>query len=182
MITKVKSDYHIELKDAKKHLRLDEQFADDDEMVEDLTKAAVEISENYIEKDIAYTLSTMTLNDYAGSDVIITEGNLIEVTGITADTTTIEVSACTITKYDAHFIIKLPSYQDLTNKTLYVTFYSGYAADCLPNAIKSAVLITLGDLYDVDRSNYSFSSYKNNGVSERLLNFYKATYYQYIKN
>ena len=182
MITKTKTDYHVELATAKKHLRLDDTFAADDDFVEDLIESAVDICENYVENDIAYTNNLMTLHDFVGSDVIITEGNLIAVTGITAGTTNIPVSACTIISYWDYFSIELPTSYNCTDTALYVEFQTGYVTANLPKAIRSAILITLGDLYDVDRSNYTFNNYKYNAVTERLLNYYKAVRLKHYRN
>ncbi len=177
MMTKTKSNYHIELSEAKKHLRIDNDFIDDDDYLTSLIKSAVEICENYIEKDIAITDNLLKLNDYSGIDIIITEGNLIDITGITINEIPINITDCKIKQYRDYFIIELPEYH---NGELTVNFKTGYVD--LPNSIKSAILITLGDLYDVDRSNYTFSNYKNNAVSERLLNFYKAIYFKHYNN
>lgn len=180
MITKTKTNYHIELSTAKKHLRIDDVFAADDDMIEGLIEAAIEICENYIEKDIAITSNVMKLPDYVGSSVVITEGNLINVTGITAGTTTIDVSGCTVYINRDYFMIELPQSYDCNNTELIVEFQTGFQV--LPKAIKSAVLIQLGDLYDVDRSNYTFNNYSNNKTSERLLNYYRAIYLKHYDN
>ncbi len=82
MIQKTKSVYHVTLEEAKSHLRLDEDFTQDDKYIRNLIQAATNIAENEIQKDIAKTTNVLTRIDFAGDVIRVNEGNLITITSL----------------------------------------------------------------------------------------------------
>ena len=67
MITKkVKTAYPISLSEVKRHLRIDNDFTNDDAYIEDaIIKTSTKYCENIINKDIAKTSNTLTVYDFS---------------------------------------------------------------------------------------------------------------------
>lgn len=57
--------YPLSLCEVKRHLRIDNDFHDDDDYLENLIKVATQIAENYIEKSIALTEVKMRIDCFA---------------------------------------------------------------------------------------------------------------------
>lgn len=174
--TKTKTDYHINLEEAKKHLRLDFDFTDDDQFIQSLIKSSVNICENYIQKEIATTNVNYKLYDFAGSELTLNGGNLISVDGITGDTSEINSSKYEVLQYHSTFIIEFDDVLSYPDKYIYVNTTQGYNSNNLPFDIKAAILIQLADLYD-HRSSYEFNNIKKNDTVQSLLTPYKGLYY-----
>ena len=83
---KVKTYNSVYLDEAKRHLRIEADWEQDDEYITNLISAATQLCENYIGKDIALTTNTLKLWDYAGQYLTIDEGNFISVDSIETDT------------------------------------------------------------------------------------------------
>lgn len=174
MINKVKTLYHVSLAEAKKQIRLDDDFTQDDGQILALIKAATEIAENFIKKDIAKTTNVLTRYDFSGGWIRILEGNLISITSIEIKETPTPLSNFTTYVYRDYFKIELDSPVDTEELT--VTFETGFDANKLPAPIKTAILIKIADLYDMQRSSFVFVSNKDTGIFETLLLPYQANH------
>lgn len=174
MISKVKTVFHVTLAEAKRQCQLEEDFVRDDAYITSLIKAASEIAENEIQKDISKTTNVLTRYDFAGGTIRVNEGNLISITSITIQESGTPLSNFTTYVYRDAFKVELDS--DIDTSILTVTFETGYAANTCPYQIKQAILLKIRDLYDVDRSSYVFVSNKNSGVFETLLAPFKASH------
>lgn len=177
MIAKTKTDYHISLGEAKRHLKLRDSFIDDDLLIQDMIYDAVAITEAEIQKDVAKTTNVLTRIDWGGSVIRVNEGNLISITSIT--TTEDGGSPVTLSNYNTYvyrdyFTIDLDDSVD--TDLLTVNFLTGYDTDALAYGLRRAILIKLSDLYDVDRASSKFTSIKDSGVFERLCAPYRAFY------
>jgi len=177
MITKTRNIYHVSLDDAKMQLKIDSDETFDDDLINQLIQAALEIAENYIEKSIAETDVTFTIYDFAGDVINIPEGNYISLTKI-EDSDSNEYTQDHIRIYDDHFEIELDEYIDVD--VLTVTFKAGYASGSCPEPIKRAILIKVDDLYNTERGSYTLSL-QNNRTFERYLNFYKPYRMNYFR-
>ena len=84
-----------------------------------------------------------------------------------------EDNMCTIDKVlsiDKNgFYLEFDTYLD--TDPLIVTFKTGYAT--CPEDIKQAILIKIGDLYDSERSSYTFTSSRDTKAFEKMLDSYK---------
>jgi len=170
LLTKVKSDFLLTLEDAKRHLRVD--IDDDDQNIEDLIKAAVSAAETYINKDIAYTVNTLILYDFAGSLITLNEGNYHSITSIKdGDSNDLTYADEPLDIYDDRVIITLDENQTETDVT--IVYNTGYESDTLPASIRQAILIKLAEFYDVTNNGYVFSNMMNTKVFESLLNYYQ---------
>ena len=114
---KKKLEYPVSLMEAKRHLRVVDEFTDNDDFIKDIIEDATEIIEHKIQKDIAKT------------------SNVISVTGF----------------------------------ALSISYTTGYEIDNIPKTLKRAILIKIGDLYDIERHSWSPKGIKNNGVLDRML-------------
>ncbi len=175
MISKTKSDYHVTLQEAKRHLRLDDDFTQDDDYIQSLIKAAHEIAENYIEKDITKTTDVLIRYDFAGGIIRVNEGNLVSITSIEIAETETPLADFLTYVYRDSYQVDLDSTIDTTKLTL--TFITGYLKDACPYQIRQAILIKIGDLYDFDRASSVMTAVKQTGVFETLLNPFKAIYF-----
>lgn len=177
MIAKTKSDYHIDLEDAKRQLRLRDTFTNDDTHIDDLIKAAVEVTEAEIQKDIARTTNVLNRNIWSGSVIRVNEGNLVSISSITTTDdggSPVTLSNYTTYVYRDYFTVELDSTID--TELLTVTFVTGYDTDSIPYGLRQAALMKLTDLYDVDRASSKFVSIKDSGAFERLCNPFRAFY------
>jgi uncharacterized phiE125 gp8 family phage protein len=180
MIAKTKTIYHLALEEAKEHCRLRDQFIQDDKQIRRLIKAAVEFVEGDIEKDIAYTSNVLTRNEWGGSVIRVNEGNLISITSITTTESggsPQALSDFTTYVYRDYFRVDLDT--AVSTDLLTVNFITGYAADAIPWDLRQACLIKVSDFYDVDRSSSRFVSIKDTVAYDRIVNRYKAYYFDY---
>lgn len=169
MISKTRNTYHTELEDAKKHLRLDSDFTDDNEYVNGLIETATMLAENYIEKCVASTTCVMTLNEFSGGVIKVPEGNFQSVTTVEGDS--VEATVDFIRIYDDHFEIVLT--ENISVDELVVTYEAGYAAGACPKPIQQAIMIKIADLYDVTRSSFTLGM-QNNQTFEMILDHYRS--------
>jgi len=180
MIAKTKSIYHLALEEAKSHLRLRDEFTNDDDQIIGLIKAAVEFVEGDIEKDIAYTANVLTRNEWGGSVIRVNEGNLISISSITTTESggsPVALSDYTTYVYRDYFKVDLDT--AVSTDLLTVNFITGYAADAIPWDLRQACLIKVSDFYDVDRSSSRFVTIKDTAAYDRIINRYKAYYFDY---
>lgn len=172
MNVKVKSDYFITLAEAKKQLRVDVSFTDEDSFITQLIEAATGFAENYIEKDIASTTDTLTILEFSGDEILVQEGNFKSVTSVTGSVSGALTYGDNEIKYDdATFTITLDDTIS-TEETLTVVFETGYALSTYPGQIRNAILIKIHDLYDPQRGSFNIGVLKMNDIFEGLLNFY----------
>lgn len=178
-----KTTYHVSLSEAKKHLNIESDFTDDDSYITQLIKEATSNAENYIDGDIALTSNVYTEYDFGGSVITITVAPLIAVSAISYlddnnDAVAIDPDdkdVARVQKGLQKFKIILESV--ITTEELTVTFTSGYAANGAPEALKRAVLLQIGDWFDVERGSLVSKSFNNTDAFYRTLNFYKKSSY-----
>lgn len=170
---KTKSKYPVSVEEVKRHLRIDLTNNEDDDYIDNLIKASTQIAENYVEKDISYTMNVLRIDDFSGDYLKIFEGNFLPL-GI----------ACTDANYVAIGTIKQTSIQldyftiewtsSISTSSLNITFFTGFDTDGCPEVIKQAIFIICGELFDVDRNSWVYSSIKRTDILQRLLIPFKA--------
>jgi len=178
LAVKTRTSWPVSLYEAKRHLRVEEDFTDDDDYIQNLIYAATQIAENYIGKDIAETSNVQRLFDFCGQYLNIPKGNFIEFTqGIIEDSSTL-VSAIDTQIFNNYAYIKLNSSVSTGEFTPFTIYYkTGYAELNVPESIKQAVLIKIADLYDVDRQSANISSLRETKAFENLLNAYRKVFF-----
>lgn len=167
-ITKRKLVQPVTYEEGYTHLRLD--FGDDDGLVNRLIKTATQLAENYIEKDIAKTECTLTVEDFYSDTLMVNEGNFLSGISVFADGEEV-VDNYTIRVYHNYFTVTFST--PIMADSLVFKFYTGFNEDEAPEDIKAAILIKLAELYDIDRSGYVMSNYKTTGAFETILNYHK---------
>jgi Phage gp6-like head-tail connector protein len=173
MITKTKSLYPVSVEEVKQHLRIDlDNNEDDDYLSNNIIKSATRKAENYIDKDIAYTTNTFTAYDFSASSITIPEGNLISITDVSINGTLYTDYELQISK--DRFILDWDYSIGGDDYTFVSHFITGYDPDDVPEEIKQAIMIYCGDLYDMERSSYTFSGIKKSDVAERCLMTHRA--------
>jgi hypothetical protein len=170
---KTKSYYPVSLDEAKRHLRVDDDWDKDDDYIRNLIQAATQKCEEYIGKDIALTANITKVHDFVGCDLYLEEGNFISLDSVRqSDASTLIAVDHTETYYNRVYI-ELSSHAD--QDPLYLYYTTGFAAGQCPALIKQAVLVKIGDLYDVERQSYS--DHKENYAYQRLLDSFKIVLY-----
>lgn len=171
--TKTKLIYPLSLTEVKRHLRMDMNFNDDDDYLDGLIEAATTMAENYIEKNIAYTLVSLRIDSFNDDWIRINDGNFISVLSVLdendASIGTIEQTS----KHDDFFQIQWEN--AISADPLTINYYAGYADNETPALIKQAILIKIADLYDSQRADLHWGGLTDNKVFETILNYYKAT-------
>jgi hypothetical protein len=169
-ITKSKSIYPVNLSEAKRHLRVDIDYLDDDDYIRDLIVSATTMAENYINKDISYTLNTLKIYNFYDNTLNVNEGNFISVLDVVdANDASIGTIDYSIKKHNT-FTINWTEY--ISSDPLTITFYTGYNDSEAPKLLKQAILIKIADLYDAGRSDYNWNGMVDNKVFESILNQY----------
>jgi len=173
-VEKTKTYFPLSLDEAKRHLRVDVDYNEDDDYINDLIYAATREAENYIGKDIALTSNVANIFKFSGDDIRINEGNCLQVNEVISDSSTLIVPAVTKIFYN-YFEVELSSYINYTNEyvPLQVKFDTGYDAGDCPQDIKQAILIKIANMYDVNREDSSPAYLKDSYASNNLLNSYK---------
>lgn len=169
--TRTKEIYPVTLCEVKRHLRIDNDFVDDDAYLESLIQAATTMAENYIDKSIAKTLTEVRIDDFSGDFIKIFDGNFINVVSVLDSS---DVSIGTIhqtSKHDDYFSIEWND--SFSSDPLKISYYAGFNEDATPALLKQAVLIKIADLYDSQRASLNWSGLINNRVFEEILNYYK---------
>lgn len=173
-ISKTKSLYHVSLNEAKRHLRIETDYTEDDDYINALIKAASNYCENYIGKDITYTTNEYNIFDFTGDIIRIDEGNLIEVQSVISDAS-VSLDIGVTKKFYNYFEIELTDTVSYTSDytPLTVNFTTGYNENECPAEIVQAIYIKITDLYDEERSDYVWSGKPKTNVVETLLNSHK---------
>lgn len=167
---KTKNSYPVNIEEAKRHLHLDIDFDKDDDYVSGLIEAATQKAEDYIGKDISYTDNTLTVYNFAGSGLMIPEGNFLLFTSAVTDASVSVPVEHTEIGYNRAYVRFSNS---IESNPLIIKYKTGYEPGTTPSIIKHAVLIKIGDFYDSERSSYIQSGVKNSGAFERLLDSHK---------
>jgi len=187
-LTKTKISYPLSLSEVKRHLRLDNDFVDDDDYIMTLINAGTQIAENYIGKDIALTSNTLRIDNFGtflannqsvnitagfnGDYIKIFDGNFLSVTSVLDGNSNPIGTIAQTSKHEDYFLIEWV--QSITGDPITINYLTGFNDTItIPEVIKQAILVKISDLYDSERSSYNFNSSKKGDVFENLLNFYK---------
>lgn len=176
---KTVKSYPVILEEARRHLRMDTELTDDNDYIDGLIAAATGMAENYIEKKIAKTEVTLTMEGspstgslvFSGDWFRVNEGNFLSLISLTDinDVSIGEVDSVRV--HDDFFQINLKN--SITVSSIKLKYYAGFEPGECPPVIKQAILIKLADLYDSARSDYSWKGMADNKVFESILNFFK---------
>lgn len=171
-LTKEKTNYPLTLEYVKRHLRVDNEFVDDDDYILDLVRSATAMAEQYINKDIAKTLNTLRIGDFNSDYLRIYEGNFLELVSVTDEDENPVGSLKQTTKHFDHFTIEWNSPFE-ADPTI-VKFYTGYDVYETPEIIKQAILVQIGNFYDNARTSLVYSGLTDTKVFEKILNYHVA--------
>lgn len=172
---KTKTIYPVTLYEAKLHLRVDDDFTNDDGYIEGLIKAATQQAENYIGNDIAYTSNVTSYYDWSGDTVRVDEGNLIDVQYVISDTSVAQTISAIKSYYNYFEVLLSESVSSTTDYTpLKIEYTTGYDENECPEVIKQAILVKIANMYDVDREDATPKFLNTNtSASNMMLDAYK---------
>jgi len=168
--TKTRSSWPVSLSEAKRHLRIEDDFHEDDDYVQNLIYAATQKAEQWIGKDISETTNVQLIYDFSGSSIKITEGNFDSFTqGVTDGSTLLSVDYTEVFYNYANVYFN----NSYSADPLTLTYKTGYEEEEVPAIIKQAILVKIGDLYDIERQSYVMGSIRENKAFEHLLDSYR---------
>lgn len=170
----VSSTNHIVAADIKLQLNIPSTDTDHDSFIATLIKPAEKYAENYINGYISTTSLKYQAFNYSGQTIRINATPFISITSIKtgiAGETLAEIAATDyhVEKHNTYFIIHFVN--SLNVEEIEIIFSTGYATNKIPDDIKQACIIIAADLFDINRSNYSYTV-SNNRIVEKLLNPY----------
>jgi hypothetical protein len=169
--TKTKLSYPLTLLEVKKHLRLDDDFIDDDSYLENLIIVGTQVAENYIEKDIAYTQNELRIDDFSDDWIKIFSGNFVSLIGVYDSNDASIGTVHQTSKHDNFFQIEWTS--SISSDPLTIKYCTGYVEDETPQIIKQSIMIVIGNLYDGQRSSVTWGGYADNKIWQMMLDPYK---------
>lgn len=158
---------------AKKHLNLEEDFVEDDALIQAMTNASERFCSGMISADIALTSVTHSFNKYSGGVLRINETPLVSMDEVKyVDTEGVE-TILTAMDYELiesqfFFDVTLDSSAYPSEGKVILSYQTGYQ-DELPADIEHAIKIMLGTLYDQERDGYSDYKMKPNRAVQHLL-------------
>jgi len=169
---KTKVSWPISLSEAKRHLRIEDDWHEDDDYIQNLIYAATQKAEQYIGKDIAETSNVQTLWGISGDCIRLNEGNFISFTDASVNGSSLTVDRTEI--YYNSVKIEFTSTFNLDEDQPIMLYYkTGFDDGECPFLIQQAILVKIGDLYDVDRQSYLIGSIRGNKAFESLLDSFR---------
>jgi len=172
-ITKTIDSYPLSLDMIKRHLRLDNDFVDDDDYIMELLYAAIQMAENFVGHAIAKTLNVLRIDDFEDDWVQIMEGNFISVVSVTNSAGGSLGTVHQTSKHYDYFTIEWDS--PIQADPITITFYTGYdTTNEIPVLLKQAILIGIADFYDNHRSSLNWNGVQDSKIFERILQQYQS--------
>jgi hypothetical protein len=171
-ITKTREIYPLSLCQIKRHLRLHNDFTDDDDYLMDLLYSATQLAENYLNKAIAKTKNVLRIDDFNSDALKIYEGNFLSIVSV-LDASNVAIGTIhqTSVHYD-YFTVEWAS--SICADPITITFYTGYEEDETPELIRQSILIKIADMYDNQRSSLNWNGMTDSKVFETILNGFIA--------
>lgn len=171
-LTKTREIYPLSLCTIKRHLRIHNDFTEDDDYLLQLRNAATQLAENYLNKAISKTRNVLRIHEFNSDTIKIYEGNFLSIISVLdASSVAITTTYTTNVHYD-FFTLEWTS--NVCSDPIYLNFYTGFEEDTTPEVISQAILIKIADLYDNARADFSWEGVRDNKVFESLLNSYVA--------
>ena len=170
---KTKVSYPVSLSEAKRHLRVEDDWHEDDDYIQNLVYASTSKAEQYIGKDIAETSNVQNFYDVTGDSVRIEEGNFLSFT----DASTAGGSSLTVGHTDIFYNytnVEFTSSFTANDDTAFtISYKTGFDDGECPFLIQQAILVKIGDLYDIERQSYLMGSIRENKAFEHLLDSFR---------
>ena len=166
--------------EAKKQLRIESDFTDDDTYIGTLIGVARESVEDDINSDFMLTSNVLevTIDGAMPTTMHVQQSPLIAVSKIEWYNGTawadIPATDYTIEKYFHYFEVEFSEYYNA--EKLRFTFTTGYADADRPAKLKQAALIRITDLYDNERQGYNLNVTPNVAY-QRLISKHVRTYW-----
>jgi len=161
----------VSYSEACAHLRVDEGA--DTDPINRIIRAATRLAENYIETFIAKSRYTLQRSIKDSSEVVFQAFNLLEIEGIKVNDSNVSDWQL-VSNGDRHTI----HFDKPLSGSLEVVFKAGFSSETCDESIKTAILIKIGELYDVDRSGYTLNNYRKTDQFQTILNHHKQIYFR----
>jgi len=170
---KTKLSWPVSLSEAKRHLRVEDDWHEDDDYIQNLIYAATAKAEQYIGKDIAETSNVQTIyGTYGGDEIQIQEGNFMSFTDASLKGSSLAVDHTEIF-YNYANVEFSNSFSLSDDEPIMLYYKTGFDDGECPFLIQQAILVKIGDLYDIDRQSYVMGSIRENKAFEHLLDSFR---------
>lgn len=175
-------DRGITLAELKNQLNVEEEFTDDDQLLETLLGTAVETIENMINGHIQHKEMIQEIDLSKGSSFFFPIAPLLSIESIKAmnpENQQWETVSVIYELEEMHngFSINFKSLPSYIPSKLQITYEVGYSSNEIPKPLKQAILIQAADFYDSERSGYTASGLQKTNLIERLVSPYIRTYW-----
>jgi hypothetical protein len=171
-LIKTREIYPVSLCEIKRHLRIDNDFTDDDDYLIQIRNSAVQLAENYLNKAICKTSNELRIDEFNSDTIKIYEGNFLSMISVLNASSVAITTTYTTNSHYNFFTIEWTS--SVCSDPIYLNFYTGYEEDACPELIKQAILIKIGDFYDSQRADVAWSGLTNQRVFESILDGFTA--------
>lgn len=162
----ISKQHSIDIQDVKTNLQILSGDTSNDTLIQSLIDAAIDYCESRV-GNIALNTKELTISNYRfGSEIQIDDTNLSAVTSLSID----GVAVIDYKLYigSSYSVIKLNN--PITADTILINYVAGFTN--IQPRYKQAIIIKASDLFDTERTNYSYNVTANNCI-DRLLGFEK---------
>jgi hypothetical protein len=164
-VSKTEDSKAVSLTEAKEQLNILASETTDDAFITKLIDRATAIAERFIEKDINEKTCQVTLD---GSVLVhLEDGYIKSITSVTDGTNPVTYTDLKLWADYGEF--KLSTVPDEVT----ITYKTGWTSATLPEDIRAAILLKVGNLYDVDRNNSTMNNIKSTEQFETTLRYHK---------
>ena len=175
-------DRGVTLAELKQQLNVEEEFTDDDQLLETLLGTAVEAIENMINGHIQHKEMIQEIDLSKGSYFFFPIAPLLSIENIKAmnpENQQWETVSVIYELEEMHngFSINFKSLPSYIPSKIQITYEVGYSSNEIPKPLKQAILIQAADFYDSERSGYTASGLQKTNLIERLVSSYIRTYW-----
>lgn len=154
-IIPVENNQVISLDIAKKHLKIESDYDEDDSLIELQISAAQKVAENYMQRAVGRQNLVMTMSVFQS---VIFEGSSNDLVGkveyyapdsdVLTELDPAEYSLKKSGLINFEISFKTTPQVDDRDDAVVITINQGYAADDCPADIKAAMLLMIGDMYE----------------------------------
>ncbi|QZT38707.1 phage gp6-like head-tail connector protein [Halosquirtibacter xylanolyticus] len=175
-------DRGITLSELKQQLNVEEEYTDDNLLLETFLGTAVEAIENMINGHIQHKEIIQEIDLEKGNTFYFPIAPLVSIQGVKAinpdnqEWETVSVVYELTERYNG-FILKFASLPSNTPSKLQITYEVGYPSNEIPKPLKQAILVQAADFYDSERSGYTASGLQKTNLVERLVSPYIRCYW-----
>jgi len=176
IITKTKTYDQFAISELKEDLNIDESDLTYNGQIKRYLKSAIDIAEQLIQDDIVPTVAVLEENSYLTNfvyinypiyttNVRVTSIQISSGFGSGSTLTTLDPASYAVEKFNNYTNIRFKG--SASGTRLLISYTSGMPV--IPESIKRAIFIKVGEMFDVDRNGYVANLIQKTNAFERML-------------